>query len=644
MKTSKAGIDRNAIIVQLKKKHPTFDDKQIKELLKALIACDPIAVKTNNGRAPYVPTLIKWYLQDRLNPVEDREIVAEALEEYHTLYHQQGKIDKAITDYDSPEALYTHLRKFKGRAKIQRFDLPLIYEDEGIKVYQIDTFEEMQMVSAGKTNWCVNGQQFFNQYGPPFYIIVDRDGEKRLALFHPKTKQLADVYNAPLKNVELQQKVIPFLKWFYPPPKESKQGPVTYENFEKAMSVVFAQKALPYVGGYTAGWRDFLPGVGESSNEESSAVAQTLALITNKPDDWYWRFLAKYSPEVFGRGTDSFRSYLKQKMAEEDWKKLLEIKTVSMKLMNSLSVSISQSLTAIFDQEIGSIILEKAKKDINDKFFTIEQSFVRGDPVIKVNSDSGALKVLEDWILSPEVQTQLQELARNLFKKWPEALKTEITNAFAQNDFDFKEKKFLIKRTLPLTAEEQKKFDNVFGPHSKFEQVLRYLNTRRVGLEHVRLEEEGQIRQIERFPSVNLEGFLRQILSPSRMDEFLKKALDDLLNDEPDEVENPEEDPYDRLLRLRGRRRDDSTGSSLRSLIVGQQVRDPITEEKLKRLGVNNVLTISYAQQILRGLCKSPENSNDKTIQFKKDPSAESEQRLANAIRKLKISLGVEHA
>ena len=72
-----------------------------------------------------------------------------------------------------------------------------------LAVYEITTFEAIDAMGAQQTDWCVKDEKYFNDYGPPFYLLTSNG--KPSKLLHLNSSQCMDKWDAPTGFAEFEQ-------------------------------------------------------------------------------------------------------------------------------------------------------------------------------------------------------------------------------------------------------------------------------------------------------------------------------------------------------------------------------------------------------------------------------------------------------
>lgn len=181
------------------------DPAKANEIINWIAKADPIAVKSNDRKTPFINQILKWYLNNKIRLPEDIETVRSALEKY-SIEKSRGKINKNIEDFDSPGGLRLALNDENGDSESYDKNATLIDTDGEFKLYRIDTWEQ-GLVCFKDSGWCVQNKPAFDGYKPPYYMAIK--GKKRYALMHTDSQQIKDVHDNPL-SIRLGE---PIKKW-----------------------------------------------------------------------------------------------------------------------------------------------------------------------------------------------------------------------------------------------------------------------------------------------------------------------------------------------------------------------------------------------------------------------------------------------
>jgi hypothetical protein len=176
-----------------------------------------------NKKSPYIQTVANWYTGRSITLPEDVPKTQETLREFHEMVlsgvikGEAANIDR----YHSQQDLARFLRAFKKGVTQGG-----IYEQEGcIRVaelgkyvlFRIDDYETGEVVFKN-TNWCVRCPNAFENYGPPYFMVVNtkvEDGQDdRFCLLHNDSKQVKDIDNDQLPR-RIQLEIKPFLEYVF---------------------------------------------------------------------------------------------------------------------------------------------------------------------------------------------------------------------------------------------------------------------------------------------------------------------------------------------------------------------------------------------------------------------------------------------
>lgn len=177
-----------------------------------ILAAYDIALVTNKMKkkraSPYLETVLRWIANNSIRIPEDVEASYDILKEYHDL-KAAGRLNKNeqdINQYEYQQDLAAMVLKKTGRGKrlntkgvTQWGESDDFKEDPIARMYQIDTYKQMVQVGSN-TNWCVVGnEEYFDKYGPPFYLLTveDEGGERRVSLVHLPTLSIKNEPDIP---------------------------------------------------------------------------------------------------------------------------------------------------------------------------------------------------------------------------------------------------------------------------------------------------------------------------------------------------------------------------------------------------------------------------------------------------------------
>ena len=184
------------------------------EIIDWIAKTDPVAVKTNNRKTPFINQILNWFINGVIRLPEDIETTKEVLIKYNES-KQKGQT-KPIDSYDHPGAIAKELDLYKDKDKdkgnIYNENAKLIDEDGEFKLYRIDNWDQGEICFAD-SGWCVQHIEYFEEYGPPYYMVTK--GNKRYALMHKESGQIKDVYDEPL-TLGAAKPIEKFIKKIWP--------------------------------------------------------------------------------------------------------------------------------------------------------------------------------------------------------------------------------------------------------------------------------------------------------------------------------------------------------------------------------------------------------------------------------------------
>lgn len=113
------------------------------------------------------------------------------------------------------------LGKTRGQTKVEDKvgDFPKVAENDNYVMYKVDRWVEgkdnKHFCFQGDVDWCVKYQNYFNNYKPPYYYILDKSDGSEFALLHVESQQLKDIRDVGL-NVDsfgnIADLVLPFIE------------------------------------------------------------------------------------------------------------------------------------------------------------------------------------------------------------------------------------------------------------------------------------------------------------------------------------------------------------------------------------------------------------------------------------------------
>lgn len=175
--------------------------------------------------SPYLDVVKKWVLNKSVKFPEDLTKTQKTLEEFNKQV-VSGTIKGTKSDvnlYDTQQKMYMAVKKDEGLGKSLGFeengaellsDMSLNTKFGVFKVYRIEDYEAMEKCGSN-TNWCVVHENYFNQYGPPYFLITlhTKEGEERIALAHVRSHQLKNESDQPLieTNLDYYKAITPIL-------------------------------------------------------------------------------------------------------------------------------------------------------------------------------------------------------------------------------------------------------------------------------------------------------------------------------------------------------------------------------------------------------------------------------------------------
>lgn len=182
---------------------------RINDILNWIYQSDPIAVKTKGRKAPFTDQILTWFENGVIRLPEDVETTNDTLTKYSYYRNNVGTFPdgekvKSIDQYESPGRIREHINvETEGK-----YDIAKLVMTHGLfKVYEIDNWETGRICFAD-SGWCVQNQDMFEDYVPPYFMIIHNN--KRYALVHVDSGQIKDVHDNPLSE-ELGIPILPII-------------------------------------------------------------------------------------------------------------------------------------------------------------------------------------------------------------------------------------------------------------------------------------------------------------------------------------------------------------------------------------------------------------------------------------------------
>lgn len=190
-----------------------YGDKA-EEMLQYCLDTDPKYMETRDfdnksKKAPFVDTIVKWLLNNKITLPEDIETTRDIINKYRE-YKNKAPINN-IDTFDSPGAVL----EITSREVLRDYGsyLPLIAENGNFKLYRVDNWEKGKKAFPEDCTWCVKHNHHFMDYGPPFFLATK--GNKRYSLMQKKHFELKNALNQPFDNNGLEP-ILKFVKIVWP--------------------------------------------------------------------------------------------------------------------------------------------------------------------------------------------------------------------------------------------------------------------------------------------------------------------------------------------------------------------------------------------------------------------------------------------
>lgn len=188
-----------------KKIKTSLNEIPFEDLIKGLKTADPISHKSGGKKTPYVNLLVKWLRNNSIKFPEDTEKCSSLFNKVSFLktkgssinpdsFNSFGVLYKAVSEeekkYGDEEAPKTRWEKYA----------PVVFESGPYKLLKVDHYETQGKELFGNSGWCVAHESHFNNYKPPFYLVLKN--EERYCLIHEKSGQIKDINDNPINKFE----------------------------------------------------------------------------------------------------------------------------------------------------------------------------------------------------------------------------------------------------------------------------------------------------------------------------------------------------------------------------------------------------------------------------------------------------------
>lgn len=140
---------------------------------------DPVAVKSKGKKTPFVNDIMRWWIGNTIALPEDIDTTREALEIYLKA-KQSGPVD-SMSEFDNPGAIRMEYADAETDSDKYSNAAELVDTIGEYKLYRIDNYEQ-GAICFKDSGWCVQQEEYFNDYRPPFFMV--NKGKKRYALLH----------------------------------------------------------------------------------------------------------------------------------------------------------------------------------------------------------------------------------------------------------------------------------------------------------------------------------------------------------------------------------------------------------------------------------------------------------------------------
>jgi hypothetical protein len=188
-----------------KKIKTSLNEIPFEELINGLKVADPISNKSGGKKTPYVNLLVKWLRNNSIKFPEDTEKCASLFNKVSFLktkgsslnpdsFNSFGDLYKAVSEeekkFGDEEAPKTKWEKYA----------PVVFESGPYKLLKVDDYETQGKELFSNSGWCVAHASHFNNYKPPFYLVLKN--EERYCLIHENSGQIKDINDNPINKFE----------------------------------------------------------------------------------------------------------------------------------------------------------------------------------------------------------------------------------------------------------------------------------------------------------------------------------------------------------------------------------------------------------------------------------------------------------
>jgi hypothetical protein len=142
--------------------------------------------------------------KENVIPREDTDKIVEKLQLFEKL-KKTKKIDRKdintfktygeLAEYLSPFAEQPVESTREVEKRLQQEGAVKVLNDGPVEVIRLDTEQAASVLCKG-TEWCIKDPEFFNKYGPPYYMFYLNDIP--YALLHIPSQQFKDLYDSPM--------------------------------------------------------------------------------------------------------------------------------------------------------------------------------------------------------------------------------------------------------------------------------------------------------------------------------------------------------------------------------------------------------------------------------------------------------------
>ncbi len=155
------------------------DSKQIpEEIFVKFVEGDPTSQKK------YLAWMLKQYIADPSRPEHMVDVIQLFYSELNTIEQKDVNAYKSVEELDKVAVAAAETKsKSQTKKEVKSEGAKLIYDKDGVKVYEITTWEAAKLYGSG-TKWCISGRsgshwrRYFGAKGANIYFVISDAGKK----------------------------------------------------------------------------------------------------------------------------------------------------------------------------------------------------------------------------------------------------------------------------------------------------------------------------------------------------------------------------------------------------------------------------------------------------------------------------------